>query len=127
MWPSTNADPTAPAPAACRGGARRSDHPRIRRLAGGAAMGEAAAVPDAPIALVTGANRGIGREVVRQLAYRGHTVILGARDAARGEEVAAAIRSEVPGEVLARRLDVTDPADVAEVAREAEADLGRLD
>jgi NAD(P)-dependent dehydrogenase (short-subunit alcohol dehydrogenase family) len=86
-------------------------------------MGQAAPVPAAPIALVTGANRGIGLEVVRQLAARGHIVILGSRDAARGEEAAAAL----PGEVLARRLDVTDPAQVAAVAREVDADLGHLD
>jgi NAD(P)-dependent dehydrogenase (short-subunit alcohol dehydrogenase family) len=66
------------------------------------------------IAVVTGANRGIGREVTRQLAAAGWTVVLGARDEAAGERAA----SGLPGEVLSRRLDVTDPATLAAVAAE---------
>ncbi len=42
-----------------------------------------------PIALATGGDRGIGREVCRQLAHRGMTVLLGARDAAKGATAAA--------------------------------------
>jgi NAD(P)-dependent dehydrogenase (short-subunit alcohol dehydrogenase family) len=41
-----------------------------------------------PVAVVTGANRGIGREVVRQLAAAGYAVVLGARDEARGHAAA---------------------------------------
>ena len=44
-------------------------------------------------ALVTGANKGIGREIARRLAGLGYLVWLGARDAARGEEAAAALRA----------------------------------
>jgi NAD(P)-dependent dehydrogenase (short-subunit alcohol dehydrogenase family) len=43
------------------------------------------------VALVTGANRGIGLEVCRQLAHNGHDVILGSRDRAKGERAAAGI------------------------------------
>ncbi|HZA82987.1 MAG TPA: SDR family NAD(P)-dependent oxidoreductase, partial [Actinomycetes bacterium] len=66
------------------------------------------------VVLVTGANRGIGRELARQLARRGDTVVLTARDLAKAERTAAAL----PGHerVLARRLDVTDPASIQQLA-----------
>jgi short-subunit dehydrogenase len=48
---------------------------------------------DKRIALVTGANKGIGNEVARELARRGLAVLLGARDAALGEAAAAALQS----------------------------------
>ncbi len=86
----------------------------------------------AAIALVTGANRGIGQEVARQLAARGDTVVLTARDLRKAERAAAAIR-QAPrgrggdGEVLARRLDVTDPASIQRVAADLDSRYGRLD
>lgn len=46
------------------------------------------------IALVTGANRGIGRETVKQLAQRGMHVLLGARDQAKGSEAVKKLKSE---------------------------------
>jgi NAD(P)-dependent dehydrogenase (short-subunit alcohol dehydrogenase family) len=66
-------------------------------------------------ALVTGANKGIGREIARQLGQRGYSVWLGCRDAARGEEAAAALRKEgIDAHALA--LDVTDDASVKQAA-----------
>jgi NAD(P)-dependent dehydrogenase (short-subunit alcohol dehydrogenase family) len=73
------------------------------------------------ISLVTGANRGIGREVCRQLAELGHTVILTARDAGAAAEAARAVDAE------ARQLDVTDPASVARAARWIKDRYGKLD
>jgi NAD(P)-dependent dehydrogenase (short-subunit alcohol dehydrogenase family) len=69
------------------------------------------------IAVVTGANRGIGREVARQLAvHHGRHVVVAARDAAGGEAAAEAIRRE-GGSAEFRRLDVADEASVREFAR----------
>jgi len=73
------------------------------------------------IALITGANRGLGFETARQLADAGVTVIVGARDAARGEEAAARLGAE---SVV---LDVGDDASVARAAATVEARHGRLD
>jgi NAD(P)-dependent dehydrogenase (short-subunit alcohol dehydrogenase family) len=79
------------------------------------------------IALVTGANRGIGLEVVRQLAERGFTAVLGSRDLAKGRAAADALAAQGVRGVEARRLDVDDDDSVRELARELERDFGRLD
>ncbi|MFB9206912.1 SDR family oxidoreductase [Nonomuraea spiralis] len=75
------------------------------------------------ICVVTGANRGIGLEVVRQLAAAGDTVVLTARD----EDKAAKAAAGIGGDVLARRLDVADERSAAELARELEESHGRVD
>ena len=75
----------------------------------------------ATVSLVTGGNRGIGREVCRQLAALGHTVLLTARSA----DAAAATAQAVKAEPL--RLDVTDPASVTDAARRVAERYGRLD
>jgi NAD(P)-dependent dehydrogenase (short-subunit alcohol dehydrogenase family) len=62
-------------------------------------------------ALVTGGNRGIGLEVCRRLASEGHRVILGSRDAGRGEAAAAALRANAL-EVQVERLDVADRSSI---------------
>ncbi|MGQ4343373.1 SDR family NAD(P)-dependent oxidoreductase [Streptomyces sp. SAS_275] len=72
------------------------------------------------IALVTGANRGIGREVARRLAAEGHTVYLTARSAKGAADMAAAIGGR---DVRPLRLDVTSDDDVTAAAR----DIGALD
>ncbi|MDX6420998.1 MAG: hypothetical protein QOG28_5618 [Trebonia sp.] len=68
--------------------------------------------------LITGANKGLGKETARQLAAAGHTVYVSARDEARGREAAE--------EVGARfvQLDVTDDASVAAALAQIEADGG---
>ncbi|UUY04215.1 SDR family oxidoreductase [Svornostia abyssi] len=76
-----------------------------------------------PVALVTGANRGIGHEVCRQLAARGFTVLLGARDPRKGSDAAAALGSHVHPLVL----DVADHGSVAAAARRVEDEFGRCD
>ncbi len=78
---------------------------------------------DGHVALVSGANRGIGREVVRQLAVRGVTTILGSRDEEKGRTAAEGI----DGEVVVRRLDVTDEKGIQNLAHEVEEEFGRLD
>lgn len=66
-------------------------------------------------ALITGANKGIGREIARQLGHRGYSVWLGCRDAERGEQAASALRKEgLDAHVLA--LDVTNDASVKAAA-----------
>lgn len=76
------------------------------------------------IALVTGANRGIGLEVCRQLAQRGYTVILGARDQAKGEAAAQSLKGL---DVRACQLDVTDTASIEAARDQLARDVGRLD
>ena len=75
------------------------------------------------IVVVTGANRGIGREVVRQCAARGDTVVLGSRDPDAGRRAAA----EIDGEVVPVALDVTDPAGLAAASAEVERLVGGCD
>jgi NAD(P)-dependent dehydrogenase (short-subunit alcohol dehydrogenase family) len=69
------------------------------------------------IALVTGANKGIGKEIARQLADAGHTVYLGSRDAERGQRAV----DELGGDTRLLVLDVTDEASVAAAARSIDA------
>lgn len=75
------------------------------------------------IALVTGANQGIGLEVATKLAANGVTVYLGSRDLARGEAAAAGI----PSGATAVQLDVTDSTSIAAAAQRIRSDHGRLD
>ncbi|WP_052850750.1 SDR family oxidoreductase [Streptomyces avicenniae] len=78
------------------------------------------------VALVTGANKGIGRGIAEQLAALDMTVLVGARDPRRGEEAAAALRV-AGGDAYAVTLDVTDQATVREAARQVEERFGHLD
>ncbi len=78
------------------------------------------------VAIVTGANRGIGLEVVRQLSQRGMRVILGARDLEKGEAAAQSIIRE-RGTVFPYQLDVTDQHSIDRVQREISTNFGRLD
>jgi NAD(P)-dependent dehydrogenase (short-subunit alcohol dehydrogenase family) len=69
--------------------------------------------PGPRVALVTGGNRGLGRETVRQLAAAGLTVLLGSRREADGRAAASSMNDE---KVHVVRLDVTSDADVARCA-----------
>jgi len=78
------------------------------------------------IILVTGGNRGIGKEVCRQLAAKGQAVILAARDPNKGEAAARDLQ-DLPGLVTAIQLDVTDPASVERARSEVEHRFGHID
>jgi NAD(P)-dependent dehydrogenase (short-subunit alcohol dehydrogenase family) len=78
------------------------------------------------VAVITGANRGIGLEVARQLAISGDTVVLGTRELDSGERAARPIIA-AGGDVVVRRLDVTDPTTLDVVAAELADIYDRLD
>lgn len=78
------------------------------------------------MALVSGANRGLGFEVSRQLAAEGVTVLLGARRPLAGEKAARQLRRE-GGTVISVPLDVTSTDSVRELAARIEGEYGRLD
>jgi NAD(P)-dependent dehydrogenase (short-subunit alcohol dehydrogenase family) len=78
------------------------------------------------VALITGANKGLGLETARQLGKQGITVLMGARDLAKGEAAAAELKKDHI-DARAVKLDVNDPADYAAVAKAIEKDFGRLD
>jgi NAD(P)-dependent dehydrogenase (short-subunit alcohol dehydrogenase family) len=69
-----------------------------------------------PTALVTGANKGIGKEIARQLAAAGHTVYVGSRDADRGQRAV----DEIGGGARLLVLDVTETKSIADAARQVE-------
>ncbi|WP_407571762.1 SDR family oxidoreductase [Deinococcus altitudinis] len=78
------------------------------------------------VALITGANKGIGLEIARQLAQLDFTVLIGARDAQRGEAAADLLRAEGL-DAHALVLDVTDTASVQVAAAQLGERFGRLD
>jgi NAD(P)-dependent dehydrogenase (short-subunit alcohol dehydrogenase family) len=79
------------------------------------------------VALVTGGNKGIGREIVRQLAGHGLTVYLGARDQERGRSAVEELTHNTELDIRFVRLDVTDVASVAAATTTIENATGRLD
>jgi NAD(P)-dependent dehydrogenase (short-subunit alcohol dehydrogenase family) len=78
------------------------------------------------IGLVTGANKGIGYEVARQLATSGCAVLLGARSQTLGEEAAAKLAAENL-DVRYIPIDLDDSAAIVAAARKIDTDFGRLD
>jgi NAD(P)-dependent dehydrogenase (short-subunit alcohol dehydrogenase family) len=78
------------------------------------------------VALITGANKGIGLETARQLGKLGITVLVGARDQAKGEAAVAELKKDGV-EARAVKLDVDNSSDYAAVAKLIEKDYGRLD
>lgn len=78
---------------------------------------------DKSVALVTGANKGIGLQIAKDLAARGLTVVVGSRDLERGETAAEGIE----GDAHASQLDVTDQASITAAAERIRNKFGRLD
>src|SRR5271165_6740934 len=78
------------------------------------------------VALITGANKGLGLEMARQLGRAGVTVVLAARDPQKGEAAAANLRGEGL-DAHALKLDVTDKKDHAAAAAFLNERFGRLD
>lgn len=75
------------------------------------------------VALVTGANQGVGHQVAKELVAHGLTVFVGSRDFKRGEAAAEGIGKGA----IAIQLDVTDTASIAAAAERIRAEIGHLD
>jgi NAD(P)-dependent dehydrogenase (short-subunit alcohol dehydrogenase family) len=85
-------------------------------------------MPRPPVAVVTGANRGLGRETCRQLAELGWTVVLTARDGDKAETTARELQDEVPGaRIIAQVLDVTDQSQADSLAAIVRERFGSID
>ena len=78
------------------------------------------------VALITGANKGLGIEVARQLGEQGLVVVLGARDEAKGAAAAAELRKQ-DIDAHAVKLDVCNKDDVAKLPAFFKDKFGRLD
>src|ERR1700726_3622057 len=78
---------------------------------------------DKPVALVTGANQGIGLQIAKDLVVHGFTVLIGSRNLERGEAAA----KEIGPDARALQLDVTDQVSIAAAAERVPKELGRLD
>jgi NAD(P)-dependent dehydrogenase (short-subunit alcohol dehydrogenase family) len=90
----------------------------------------AAKIPDqsGAVAVVTGANGGLGLEVARELARKGGHVVMAARDQAKAEAAVASIRDRVPGASLELQpLDLASQASVREAAKRILGDHRRID
>lgn len=81
----------------------------------------------AKVALVTGGNRGIGFETVRQLAEKGLTVLLAARIMEEAEQAAASLKEEGLTAVSPVKLDITNSADRVAVSQLIARQFGQLD
>src|SRR6202161_712138 len=80
-------------------------------------------VQNKPVALVTGANRGIGLQIAKDLVAHGFAVLVGSRDLERGEAAA----KEGGPDAHALQVDVTDKASIAAAAERIRNEFGRLD
>ncbi len=79
------------------------------------------------VVLITGANKGIGYEVARQLAGRGMHVLLGARDKERGQKAADALKAEGVANVELLEIDVTSQESIDQAAALVREKFGVLD
>ncbi|XP_006001643.1 retinol-DH_like_SDR_c domain-containing protein [Latimeria chalumnae] len=83
---------------------------------------------DGKVAVITGANTGIGKETAQDLARRGARIVIACRDTKKGEEAAAEIRKSTGnGNVVVRRLDLASLASVQQFASEIQEAEPRLD
>ena len=78
------------------------------------------------VALITGANKGLGLEIARQLGQQGITVVLSARDEAKGQAAAATLKAEGI-DAHSVKLEVTNADDIAALPAYFEKNFGRLD
>jgi NAD(P)-dependent dehydrogenase (short-subunit alcohol dehydrogenase family) len=78
------------------------------------------------VGIVTGGGTGIGRATALAMAKAGAVVVIGNRDATKGEEVVALIRQE-GGRAVFQKTDVSKPAEVKGLVDKAVAEFGRLD
>jgi NAD(P)-dependent dehydrogenase (short-subunit alcohol dehydrogenase family) len=78
---------------------------------------------DKPVALITGANQGIGLQIAKELAAHGFAVLVGSRNFERG----AAAAKTIDGDTHALQLDVTDQGSIADAAERIRDEFGRLD
>jgi NAD(P)-dependent dehydrogenase (short-subunit alcohol dehydrogenase family) len=78
---------------------------------------------DKPVALVTGANKGIGLQIAKDLTGHGFTVLVGSRNLENGETAAKSIGADA----RALQLDVTNRASIADAAERIRKEFGRLD
>ena len=80
-------------------------------------------MPNKPVALVTGANKGIGLQIAKDLAAHGFTVLVGSRNLEQGETAAKTVGADARG----LQLDVTDQASITAAAERIRNDFGQLD
>ncbi|KAG9146301.1 hypothetical protein Leryth_008006 [Lithospermum erythrorhizon] len=92
-----------------------------------AGMGVKSEASPNKVAVVTGANKGIGLETVRELTKAGATVILTARNEKRGMEATSLMHNEGLSNVLFHQLDVQDDKSIVSLAEFVKAQFGRLD
>jgi NAD(P)-dependent dehydrogenase (short-subunit alcohol dehydrogenase family) len=83
-------------------------------------------MPEGLVSVVTGASQGIGQVIARELAGRGDTVVLAARNVDRLIETAAAVE-QAGGRHLVVETDVTDPSSIDEMVTGVTRNLGRID
>src|SRR5260370_15883414 len=81
------------------------------------------AMQDKPVALVTGANKGIGLQIAKDLVAQGFIVLVGSRNLEHGETAAKSIGAHA----RALQLDLTDQSSIAAAAQRIRHELSRLD
>ena len=79
------------------------------------------------VALVTGANKGLGKEIARQLGNQGFTVVVGARDDKAGQSAVDELKKDGVKEAFAVKLEVTNPDHIASAAKWVSDKFGKLD